>query len=171
MKEISYKELSLNPMTLTDETWWLITAGNGETGCNTMTASWGHLGTLWGHGKDSATAIVYVRPQRYTKEFIDREERFTLSVMGDDYKKQLAYLGSASGRDGDKLAAMGMKPLFLDGTATVEGAEMVLVCKKLYAAPVLEEGFVEKDLVESVYPERDFHTMYVGRIEKVYVKE
>lgn len=125
MREISYRELMLNPMTMTDEKWWLITAGN-ESGCNTMTASWGHLGTVWGHGDGGATVVVYVRPQRYTKEFLDREERFTLSVMGEGYRKELGYLGSASGRDGDKLAHVGFRPMYLDGTTAIEGAGLVL---------------------------------------------
>ena len=170
MKEISYKELSLNPMTMIDSGWWLITAGNETDGCNTMTASWGHLGSVWGHDKDSATAVVYIRPQRYTKQFVDREDYFTLSVMGDKYKKQLAYLGERSGKDEDKLANVGMKPWFVDGTAAIEDAEIVFVCKKLYCAPITEDCFVEKELVDKIYPDRDFHYMYVGRIEKVYIK-
>lgn len=170
MKEISYQELQLNPMTMIDSTWWLITAGNETDGYNTMTASWGHLGSVWGHGAESASAVIYIRPQRFTKQFVDREERFTLSVMSGEHQKALAYLGSRSGRDEDKLAAVGMKPLFLDGTTAIEGAEIVFVCKKLYSAPLIEEGFTEKELVERCYPERDFHTMFVGRIEKVYVR-
>lgn len=170
MKEISYKDLQLNPMTMIDSTWWLITAGNEADGYNTMTASWGHLGSIWGHEAESASAVIYIRPQRFTKQFVDREERFTLSVMGREHQKALAYLGSHSGRDEDKLAAVGMMPLFLDGTTAIEGAETVFVCKKLYSAPLIEEGFTEKELVERCYPERDFHTMIVGRIEKVYVR-
>lgn len=170
MKEISVKDLSLNPMTMIADTWMLITAGNEKNGYNTMTASWGHLGSIWGHNSGLPSAVVYVRPQRYTKQFIDREDYFTLSVMGNQYKKQLAYLGSHSGKAEDKLSVVGFKPLFIDGTTAISGAEMVLVCRKLYAAPVKEEFFTDKTIVEEHYPERDFHTMYIGEITKVLIK-
>lgn len=170
MKEISVKDLSLNPMTMIADTWMLITAGNEKNGYNTMTASWGHLGSIWGHNSGLPTAIVYVRTQRYTKQFVDREDSFTLSVMGNQYKKQLAYLGSHSGKEEDKLSAVGFKPLFIDGTTAIDGAELVLVCRKLYAAPVKEEFFIDREIVEEHYPERDFHTMYIGEITKVLIK-
>ena len=170
MKEISYKDLSLNPMTMISETWWLITAGSKERGYNTMTASWGHLGSLWGHGKERPTAIVYVRPQRYTKQFIDREEYFTLTVMGDEYKKQLAVLGTKSGKDGNKIAEVGFEPMFIDDTTAIAGGELVFVCRKLYAEPLKEECFTDRTVVENCYPDRDFHTVYVGEIERVFVK-
>ncbi len=166
MKEISCKDHSMNPMTMISETWWLITAGSKERGYNTMTASWGHLGSLWGR----PTAIVYVRPQRYTKEFMDREEYFTLTVMGDEYKKELAVLGTKSGRDGDKIAEVGFEPMFIDDTTAIAGGELVLVCRILYAEPLKEECFTDKTIVENCYPDRDFHTVYVGEIERVFVK-
>lgn len=170
MREISYKELQLNPMTMIGDTWLLITAGNEERGYNTMTASWGHLGSIWGHSSGLPSVVVYIRPQRYTKQFVDSEEYFTVSVMGENYKKQLAYLGSHSGKDEDKIASVGFKPMFLDGTAAIEGAEMVLVCRKLYSAPIKEEYFIDKSIVEEHYPEKDFHDMYVGEIVKVLVR-
>ena len=170
MREISYKELMLNPMSMIADTWLLVTAGNEKDGYNTMTASWGHLGSIWGHNSGLPTAIVYIRPQRYTKQFIDREEFFTISVMGDEYKKQLAYLGSHSGKDEDKLAAVGFRPMFTDGTVALEGARLVLVCRKLYRAPVREEYFIDRSIIEEHYPEHDFHDMYIGEITRVLVK-
>lgn len=144
MKEIPVSELSLNPMTLISDDWLLITAGNEERGYNTMTASWGHLGALWAHNKGLPTAIVYVRPQRYTKEFIDREGEFTLSFFAKEFKRQLAYLGTHSGRDEDKVAKMKLQPVF-DGNHTYFAeADLVLVCRKIYKAPILEEGFIDK---------------------------
>ena len=107
-KEIPVEALQLNPMTLIAKEWMLITAGNEERGYNTMTASWGHLGSIWGHGGGLPTAVAYVRPQRYTKEFVDREEYYTLTFFPAEYKKALGYLGSHSGRDGDKVAAAGL---------------------------------------------------------------
>lgn len=174
MKEISLQELKLNPMTMIGHEWMLITAGNQEKGYNTMTAAWGHLGSIWGFpGRKGhlPTAVIYVRPQRYTKEFVDREDRFTLTFFDESWKKQLGYLGTVSGRDEDKIAKAGLTPVFGDGTTWFEEAKLVLVCRKLYQQELCSEGFVDKDVLENNYPKRDLHTMYIGEIEKVLVNE
>lgn len=164
MKEISVSELQMNPMTLIGDQWMLITAGTEERGYNTMTASWGHLGCIWG----GYTSVCYVRPQRYTKEFVDREELYTLCFF-PNHRKELTYLGTHSGREGDKVAAAGLTPVFGDGYTYFAEANLVLVCRKLYRAPIVEEGFLNRETLEKNYPNRDFHDLYVGRIEKVLV--
>ena len=167
LREIPISELQINPMTMISDEWMLITAGDDKNGYNTMTASWGHLGAIWGHGKGFSTSTVYLRPQRYTKEFMDREELYTLTFFPPGYKKQLAYLGSHSGRDEDKVAATGLTPVFGEGYTYFEEASLVLVCRKLYRAPLVEEGFLDKQIIEDNYPERDYHDMYIGEIVKV----
>lgn len=170
-QKVDVTKLSMNPMDLIAKEWMLLTAGCAERGYNTMTASWGHLGSIWGHGGGLPTAIAYVRPQRYTKEFMDREELYTLSFFPEEYKKALGYLGSHSGRDGDKVAAAGLTPVYGDGCTWFAEAKLVLVCRKLYVAPLLEEGFVDKSIVEQCYPGKDFHEMYFGEIVEALVKE
>ena len=64
LKEVSYKDLKFNPFRLIGDEWMLVTAGNEKDGCNTMTASWGGIGCLWGHNDPVAT--IYLRPSRYT---------------------------------------------------------------------------------------------------------
>lgn len=174
LKEISIEELNLNPMTMIGGEWWLITAGNETDGYNTMTASWGHLGAIWERPTGKAhmglpTAVVYLRPQRYTKEYMDKEEYFTLSVIKSEYRKALGYLGRHSGRDGDKIQGSGLTPVFDGDTTYFEQAKMVFVCKKIYQAPLVEDGFVDKSLVENNYKQKDFHEMYVGEIVKCFV--
>jgi flavin reductase (DIM6/NTAB) family NADH-FMN oxidoreductase RutF len=176
MKEIAVRDLTLNPMTLIDGQWWLLAAGNETTGFNAMTASWGHLGSIWERPGDQAhqalaTAIIYVRPQRYTREFMDREALFTLSVFDENYKKALGYLGSHSGRNGDKVAVSGLTPVYAEGVTWFSQARMVFICRKLYRAPLQEAGFTDKSLAAANYPQKDFHIMYVGEILKVLVKE
>lgn len=170
-REIPVQELSLNPMTMIAKEWMLITAGNESRGYNTMTASWGHLGSIWGHGGGLPTAAIYVRPQRYTKEFIDREGLYTLTVFPMEYKKQLGYLGSHSGRDEDKVANVGLTPIFGADYTYFAEAKLVLVCRKLYRAPLIEEGFLDKAIVEDCYPQGDFHDLYIGEIIKVLIPE
>ena len=166
MKEIERSQLTLDPFALIGGDWFLLTAGTEARGYNTMTCSWGHFGPLWAND----TAVVYVRPQRYTKEFVDREELYTLSFF-DGRKKELGYLGSRSGRDEDKVAKVGLTPVFEEGYTYFKEAKLVIVCKKLYQAPLKEEYFLDKVTVEKNYPDRDFHDLYVGKIEKILVAE
>ena len=166
MKEISVSQLNLNPYEKIGKEWMLLTAG-GEGSYNTMTCSWGHLGCLW----NLPTAICYVRPQRYTREFIDREEKYTLCFFPEQYKKALGYLGSKSGRDEDKVAEVGLTPIHEDGVTYFAEASLVIVCRTLYQAPLKEEYFRDKAVMEEDYPHRDFHDLYIGQIEKVLVSE
>lgn len=166
MREISVTELQVTPQMIGNE-WWLVTAGDKTQGYNTMTASWGHVGVIW----QRPTAIVYIRPQRYTKEFVDRADRYTLSLFGGDYKKEMGYLGSHSGRDGDKVAKVGLTPVFEEDYTYFAEAEIVIVCRKLYRAPLLSAGFIDARIIDEHYPDSDFHEMYIGEIEKVLVKE
>ncbi len=165
MKEISVEDVQLNPMTKIGREWMLITAGTERDGYNTMTAAWGQLGALWGDSLPTAT--VFIRPQRYTKQFVDREELYTLSFFPQNYHEALGYLGSHSGRDEDKVAKVGLTPVFGEGCTWFAEADLVFICRKLYRAPLKEEYFIDRSLVEQSYPERDFHDMYVGEILKV----
>lgn len=172
MKEISFAELNMNPYNAIGRDWMLVTAGTKERGYNTMTASWGHFGCLWNSGPDDgASSVIYVRPQRLTKHYIDREEYYTLSFYPESFREKLLYLGTHSTRYEDKMEKTGMIPVFEDDWTWFEGAELVLVCRKLYHAPLAEEGFVDKTLLDEVYPRRDLHEMYIGEIVKVYVKD
>ena len=166
MKKIDISELRMNPMTKIGKEWMLVTAGSKEQGYNTMTASWGHLGHIWGFD----TSVIYVRPQRYTKQFVDREEKYTLCFF-PGYKKEMGYLGTKSGRDEDKVAAVGLTPVFGDGFTYFAEASLVLVCRKLYQAPLKEEYFLDKSIVTDDYPKKDFHDLYVGEILEVYVND
>lgn len=93
-KEISIDTLKINPFHKISKEWMLITAGD-EKKSNTMTASWGGVGIMW--GKNVATA--YIRPQRYTKEFVDNSEYFTLSFLPEEKREALNVCGRVSGRD------------------------------------------------------------------------
>ena len=177
-KTIEIEDLNINPITMIGQDWWLVTAGNEIKGYNTMTASWGHLGAIWGkEGKKHKnllglpTAVVYVRPQRYTKQFMDTEALFTLSVFDHAYRDALIYLGSHSGRDGNKVSKAGLTPVFDENTTYFKEAKMVFICRKIYQAPLLEEGFVDASLLKFNYDGGDLHEMYIGEILKVLVCE
>lgn len=166
-KEMKAEDLEKNAVHMIGKEWMLLTAGD-ETKSNPMTVSWGALGVMW--GKPSVT--VYVRPQRYTKEFLDREGVFTLSVLKEDYRKALNVCGTVSGRDvEDKWAAAGLTPFMAEGVPAVEEAELVLVCRVKYADTIKEEAFLDKEAAERWYPDGDYHTMYIAEITNVLVKE
>lgn len=166
MREISASELDRNVFDLIGREWMLITAGDGQK-ANTMTASWGGLGVIWG----TPAATVYVRPQRYTKEFIDAQDTFSLSFLGEGHREQLAYLGRVSGRDEDKIAKAGLTLAFADGTPYFEEASLALVCRKAYAQPFEEARFIDAAALDQWYPNRDLHTLYIGLIEQVLVAD
>lgn len=165
-KEIKAEELRDNPFDLIGKQWMLITAGNEEK-CNTMTASWGGVGIMW--SKPVATA--YIRDSRFTKEFVDNSDYFTLSFFDESYKQALGLCGRVSGRDTDKIKDAGLTPYFTDGTAALEEARMILVCRKVYHQRMGAENFDSKANLEKWYADGDMHTMYMGEIEKVLVKE
>ena len=165
-RSVPYDSLSLNPFTKIGKEWALLTAGD-ENGFNTMTVSWGAMGFMW--GKPSVT--VYIRPQRYTKKFVDANDTFTLSFYGPEHKQALSICGSKSGRDCDKVKEAGLTPYFVDGTAAFEEADMVFVCKKLYEDEIRPENFIAKENDEKWYPEKDYHTVYIAEITKVLVRE
>ena len=167
MKELTIQDVNISPIPLFADEWALVTAGTKETGFNTMTISWRHVGAIWGANQGMPTATIYIRPQRYTKEFVDREPLFTISYLSADYRKELLYLGDRSGRDEDKVANSGLTPVFGDGFTYFAEAKMVLVCRKVYAAPILESGFMDRSIIDGNYPQRDYHTMYIGEIVKI----
>lgn len=174
MKEISIKDIKVNPFTVFCENWMALSAGNKEDGYNTMTVGWGHFGSIWeseGHKRCLPTAICYVRPSRYTKEFIDKEDYFTLSGFDPSYKKVLGYLGSRSGKDENKIEKVGLTPVFEEGTTYFDEADIVYICRKIYHGALKEQNFIDTQLIDNSYPKRDFHEVYIGEIVKVLVKD
>lgn len=161
-KEISPKEIDGNLIKMIADEWMLITAGNEEK-YNMMTASWGFAGEIWGN--DSVMALV--RPQRYTMEFINDSDYFTLSFYGDE-KGLHKVCGSKSGRDVDKTALTGLTPVFSDNTVYFDEARLVLVCKKQYVGKLVPEDFIDKEPLK--WYNDDFHYIIIGKIEKVLVK-
>ena len=168
LKAIDMKELKFNPMTLIGKEWMLVSAGN-EKSFNTMTAQWGHLGAIW--NGDMPTSVIYLRPQRYTRSCVDKENYYTLSFFDEAYKKDLMYLGTHSGLDEDKLAKTSLTPVFSDESVYFKEAKMVFVCRKVYRGKLHEESFVDQDILKKNYPEHDFHYVYIGEIVKAYVNE
>lgn len=163
-KEISAKEIKGNLIEKIADEWMLISAGDKD-GYNMMTASWGFMGEMW--GKD--TAVAMIRPQRYTMQFVDKNDYYALSFYGDN-KDIHKVCGSKSGRDVNKTELTGLTPVFSDNTVYFNEADLVIICKKQYIDSLKEEKFIDKQPLKW-YENNDFHNMIFGSIEKVFIKE
>ena len=158
--EINIFDLPCNPFQLIGKDWALVTAGD-ETGFNTMTVSWGSMGVLW--SKNIVT--VFIRPQRYTREFLDRFEQFTVSFYPEKQRQALALCGRKSGRDTDKATLAGLTPVFENGTTYFSEARLILECRKIYLDKIHPEGFLEPS-IQGNYTD-DYHLIYIGEITRV----
>ena len=162
LKEIDISSLSLKPFEKIGKEWMLITAGNEEKH-NTMTASWGGLGVLFGKN----VSFIFVRPQRYTKEFVDSNDGYSLCFFDESYRKALNLCGTASGRDIDKDKECGFTVDFIEGVPYYKEAKLVIICKKVYQQTMEEKCFLNEKVLNNIYPEKDFHDIYVGEIVKI----
>ena len=163
--KINIAEQTFNPFELISKQWMLISAGSANS-WNTMTASWGGVGELWG----KYVSTIYIRPQRYTLEFVEWEEYYSLCFFGPEYRQALSLCGSKSGRDVDKDAVTGLTPCFDQAAPYYEQARLVFLCRKLYRQDMEESAFLDKGLLEKWY-DNDLHRMFIGEIVKVLEKE
>jgi flavin reductase (DIM6/NTAB) family NADH-FMN oxidoreductase RutF len=160
---IKPEEIGGNPFSMLAREWMLVTAGD-KSGYNMMTASWGGFGVMW----NKNVAVTVIRPQRYTYEFMERAQLFTLSFYGSQ-RELHKICGSKSGRDINKTEAAGLTPVFDRDAVYFDSARLVLLCRKLYASDVEPGKFIDKDPL-SLY-DGDFHRMYVGEILDVLVQD
>ncbi len=165
-KEISVENFNKNPFKLIGTDWMLITAKDKSNKINTMTASWGGLGVMW--GKD--VCFIVIRPQRYTKEFIDSSKKFSLTFFDNSYKKILSFLGSTSGRDQDKISQANLTIMEDNDIPFFEEGNMSLFCDVLFHSSWDKSNFIDQTIIKKWYPESDFHTLYIGQINKILAK-
>ncbi|MBR7071134.1 MAG: flavin reductase [Clostridia bacterium] len=165
MKECAVNTIRENWIRAIADEWMLIAAGTAE-GYNMMTASWGFAGEIW--GEDSV--LILVRPQRYTMEFLENNDTFTLSFYGEN-RAVHAVCGSKSGRDVDKTAETGLTPVFTDSSVYFAEARLVLQCRKQYMDHIRPESFLMSENLKKWYPNEDYHTVIVGKIERAWIKQ
>ncbi|MDY3052107.1 MAG: hypothetical protein SOR89_02845 [Ndongobacter sp.] len=167
---MDFREKRYDVFHMFDKQWALLTAGRPEK-YNTMTISWGSLGTLWGPaGQGKPIATVYVKPARFTHQFLEEGEFFTISFFPSEFRKDLALLGTKSGRDGDKVAETSLTPRALGQAVAFEEAERIFVCRKIYAQD-FDRARIPDAVVEQYYRCEAPHTCYIGEIIDVLSKE
>ena len=161
--------LEADVFTKFDKQWALVTAGTPEH-YNTMTISWGGLGYLWNQPVaflwERPAATVYVKKNRYTFEFMEESDYFTVSFYPKEQRRALSLLGSTSGRDGDKVAAAGLTPELLPQGITFRQAETTLVCRKIYRQDLdLEQ--IPQEARDAFYKDEPVHRMYIGEVVEI----
>jgi flavin reductase (DIM6/NTAB) family NADH-FMN oxidoreductase RutF len=163
--EIKPDNIKDNIFDMMGRQWMLVTAGN-PSAFNTMTASWGGAGILW----NKPVTFTFIRPQRYTFNFMEKNDYYTLSFYDEGYRDALNLCGSRSGRDIDKVKATGLTPAFSGDAVYFDEAKLVLVCRKLFAQDFDPASFIDKKIL-STYSGDDFQRVFIGEIEKVLAKE
>ena len=162
LQTIPFERFTSKVFHLFDKQWLLLTGGDFARGkFNAMTISWGSLGIIWGR----PFVQVVVRPTRYTHEFMERFDTFTVTAFPERHRRALNLLGSKSGRDGDKIAEAGLTPVASAKVAApaFAEAELVFECRKLYRSTFDSRQFVDPT-IESNYPKKDYHTVYFGEV-------
>ncbi len=158
-KEVDIKSMSIKPFELIGDEWMLIAAGD-KSKHNMMTASWGGFGVLW----NKPVATVYIRPSRFTINFIENSDSFSLNFFGTN-KAPHKIGGSQSGRNIDKTKAANLTPIYAEDTIYYEEARLVLICKKLYASQLHQQLFLQPEL-KNFYKADDYHKVFIGEITK-----
>ena len=161
-QSIEIAQLKIKPHDLFNNQWVLLSAGDFTQGLfNAMTIGWGAIGTMW----SKPFAFVAVRHSRYTFEFMEGFDTFTLATFPEKYHSALSLLGSQSGRDGDKIAASGLTPeasIVVNAPSFLE-AELVIECRKMYSDDLNPAHFLDESIYRH-YPKQDFHCIYYGEI-------
>jgi len=165
MKKIAIADFTTKVFDLWDNRWLLLTCGDFQSGSfNSMTVAWGGFGIMW----NLPIAMVVVRPSRFTYQFMNDFDSFSLCSFPEKHRKALNLLGKKSGRDGDKIAESGLTPTPLDVIASpiFEEASLSIACKKIYFSDFDPSHFLD-DRIEKQYHGRDYHRMVYGEILQV----
>lgn len=165
-KPLKADSFDFSPFRMIGKEWMLITAEK-EGKVNSMTASWGGLGVMW----NKNVAFIVVRKSRYTKEFIDSSDNFSISFFDrEKYGKMLTYMGTVSGRDENKVKKSGLTINHYEGIPYYNEASKVLLCKKMCCQPIKPESFVTEQIDEQWYADKDYHDLYIGEIVEILTR-
>ena len=164
MKEVNQCQIQDNVIEEFKRKFALVTARKKDGSFNMCTIAWGSIGELW--SKDVVT--VYVKQNRYTDEFLQEDEYFTVTFFHKEQLDVLKICGTKSGRDIDKVKECNLTPIVLENGITFEGFRRVYLCKKIYQGSFNKESFVNSDkIIETYYKDEPFHNFYIGEIIKV----
>lgn len=143
---------------------FLVVAGENDK-TNVMTIGWAQIGVVWG----KPVMTVLVRPSRYTHGLMEKAGRFTVCVPPEGkMRKELAFCGSKSGRDHDKVKECGFSlKEGREGTRYIAGSDLVYECTLLERTGV-QPAALAQSVKDSFYKDGDYHTVYFGEIIGVH---
>jgi flavin reductase (DIM6/NTAB) family NADH-FMN oxidoreductase RutF len=169
--QISPEELSDNVFTLAGKDFYIITAGK-KGQYNSMTGSGGGFGILF----KKPTIWCTLRADRYTLELIQKEQTYTISYFPDEYKKQMLFLGSKSGRDSEKMKEVELISIQThSGNMSFKEARLIIECKLTEITtpnPIDFYSQEAKDYIKEAYKnESDYRKYVFGEITHVWVEK
>jgi len=165
-QQIKPEDFEHSPFKLIGKEWMLISAAK-DGKVNGMTASWGGLGVMWGKN----VAFTVIRKSRYTKEFVDSADTFSLTFFDrKEYGKMLSYMGTVSGRDEDKINKSGLTVAYKDATPYFEEANKVILCKKMFCQPLTPDHFLSGSIDAEWYKDKDYHDLYISEVTDILVR-
>lgn len=162
-KQITTDKFNTDIFKVLNKGWMLLTSGDAAAGkANPMTVSWGFMGTIW----NKPVVIVAVRPQRHTRELIEKYGNFTVCSFSEDKKEMLSFCGSHSGLDVDKIKECGLSmiPSVNISSPGFDQAELIIECRVIYKEDLKENNFLDRQVIEQCYPGNDFHRVYFGEV-------
>ncbi|MDD4843267.1 MAG: flavin reductase [Anaerotignum sp.] len=166
-KELQVKEFQYNPFDLIGNEWMFISAVK-EGKVNTLTASWGGFGVMWNRN----VVFVFIRQSRFTKEFVDAADSFSLTFFDTEkYREIMTQLGTESGRKESKMQKAGITVEQVDGVPYFKEAKLVVICRKMSRHHLSSEGFIDETVEPQWYADKDYHEMYIGEVVKIFEKE
>jgi flavin reductase (DIM6/NTAB) family NADH-FMN oxidoreductase RutF len=163
--ELSKITRLIDPIEEMRTTRWFLVTSEDETGINTLTAAWGAFGNVW----EKKTITIYIRPQRYTKKFIDNSNEFTITFF-DGHLDEMRYLGRVSGKDEkDKIKKSNLNLIRIKDKPTFKEGKIMMICKVIYKETLKKENFIDENIPKNIYPNDDYSTMYIAEIKEAYI--
>ena len=147
---VDFEQTEVNPFKMIGKDWMLVTAGNEEK-ANTMTASWGGVGVMWGKN----VAYVFIQRRRFTEE---------------KFRKEMKFLGTVSGRDEDKIKEAGVHVGYYNGVPYIDEGSMIMICRVMSRTPIRKEEFLDDAIDKAWYESGDYHDMYIAEITDILAR-
>ena len=82
---------------------------------------------------EQESCIYFYKTLKIYKKFVDSSDGLSISVLSNEYSKELQYLGTASGRDEDKIAKANLTVKEYEDVPYFEEGRLIFICRKLYA--------------------------------------
>jgi flavin reductase (DIM6/NTAB) family NADH-FMN oxidoreductase RutF len=166
MKNVDYMNVAEDSVNKIKEGAFLtVKSGNA---LNTMTIGWATFGVVW----RKPIMMVAVRSSRHTFGIIEAAADFTVTVPAGDMHNETAFCGSKSGQDVDKFKVCKLETADSRRVASpiIKIPGRHYECKIIFKS-AMDPAHLDKESDSSLYPKKDYHTLYFGEILACYETE